>query len=113
MTVLKKEKKSSCSEKMRPKKSSLVCGNWLGKIFLSPTHPHKPNVYENIYFLFQKKKHIHTNKKISTSKLLVLIFVFSLQTIKDRALCFSTKKSAVRVVFKCKLYLIFFLQLPG
>ena len=29
--------------------------------FLSPTRPHKSNVYENIYFLFQKNT--HTNKK--------------------------------------------------
>ena len=48
------------------KKSSFVSGNWPGEIFLSLTRPHKPNVYEDIYFLFQKKT--HTNKKISTSK---------------------------------------------
>ena len=36
------------------------------KMFLSPTLPHKSNVYENIYFLF--KKNTHTNKKFSTSK---------------------------------------------
>ena len=84
-------------------------------IFLSPTRPHKSNVYENIYFLFQKK----TNK-FPPVNLCVQIYVFFLQKIKDRALCFWTKKSAVRVLFKCKLYLKnsieliknFFLQLP-
>ena len=30
------------------------------KNFLSPTFPHKSNVYENIYFLFQKT---HTKQK--------------------------------------------------
>ena len=38
----------------------------LENFFLSSTCPHKPNVYENIYFWFQKNT--HTNKKISTSK---------------------------------------------
>ena len=37
------------------KQSSLVSGNRPGNFFLSPTHPHKSNVYENIYFFFQKK----------------------------------------------------------
>ena len=36
------------------------------KNFLSPTCPHKSNVYENIHFLFQKKT--HTNKKSSTGR---------------------------------------------
>ena len=31
------------------------------KIFLSPTHPHKSNVYGNIYF-FVSKKHTHKQK---------------------------------------------------
>ena len=52
-----------------------------------------------IYFLFQKNT--HTNKKISNSKFIriVQIYIFSLQKIKDRAFCFSTKKSAARVDF--------------
>ena len=67
------------------------------KIFLSPTRPHKSNVYENIYFLFQENTHI---KKISTSKFICTnLSFFSLQTIKDRGLCFSKKKSTVKVVF--------------
>ena len=53
------------------KKSSLVSGNRPGEDFLSPTHPHKSNVYENIYFLFQKK---HTNKKFPPANLFVRIF---------------------------------------
>ena len=73
------------------------------KFLLSPTRPHESNVYENIYFLFQKKTHTQT-KKLPLANLFVRIYVFSLQTITGRALCFSTKKSAVRVVFKCKLY---------
>ena len=37
-------------------------------------------------------------KAVFTDKLFGRIEVFSLQTIKGRALCFSTKKSTVRVV---------------
>ena len=67
------------------------------KIFFSPTRPHKSKVYEKICFRF-KKTHIQT-KKFPLANLFVRIYVFSLQKIKDRALCFSTKKSTVRVVF--------------
>ena len=55
--------------------------------FLSPTCPHKPNVYENIYFLFQKNT--HRNKKFSTSKFIR----------KNLRFFPSNKKSVVRVVF--------------
>ena len=76
-------------------------------------------MYENIYFLFQKNTQ---TKKFPLANLFVQIYVFSLQKVKDRPLCFSAKKSAVRVVFKCKLYLknsmklikkFFFLRPPG
>ena len=67
------------------------------KFFLSPTRPLKSNVYDIMYFLFQKK-HAQT-KKFPLAKLFVRVSVFSLQTITDRALCFSTKKTVVRVVF--------------
>ena len=44
------------------------------KNFLSPTCPHKSNVYENIHFLFQKR---HTQiKKVLLADLLVQIYVF-------------------------------------
>ena len=66
-------------------------------IVLSPTRPHKSNVNENIYF-FVSERHTQT-KKFPLANLFVRIYVFSLETIKCRALCFSTKKSAVRVVF--------------
>ena len=69
------------------------------KIVLSPTRPRKSDVYENIYFLFQKN--IHTNKKNSTSEFVRTNLRIFLQTKKDRALCFSTKN----IFFKCKLYL--------
>ena len=59
-------------------------------------------MYENIYFLFKENSHTNT---LTLANLYVRIYVFSLHTVKDRALCFSTKKNAVRVVFKCKLYL--------
>ena len=52
------------------------------------------NVNEDIPFLFQKT-HTRT-KRFQLAHLLVRIYGFSLQKIKDRALCFSTKK---RVVF--------------
>ena len=47
--------------------------SWV-KIFLSPTRPHKSNVSENIYFLFQRNR--HTNKKISTCKFICTILRF-------------------------------------
>ena len=75
------------------------------KIFLSPTRPHKSNVYENIYLLFLKKMQTQA-KKFPLENLFVRIYVFFLWiNKKGRALCFSTKKNAVSVVFKCKLYL--------
>ena len=75
------------------------------KNFLSPTHPHKSNVYENIYLLFLKKMQTQA-KKFPLENLFVRIYVFFLwNNKKGRALCFSTKKNAVSVVFKCKLYL--------
>ena len=52
-----------------------------------------------IYIFCFKKTHRQT-KKFPVANLFVRIYVFSLQTIKDRALCFSTKKSTVRVVFR-------------
>ena len=52
-----------------------------------------------IYIFCFRKTHRQT-KKFPVANLFVRIYVFSLQTIKDRALCFSTKKSAVRVVFR-------------
>ena len=72
---------------IRPKKIGLV------KNFLSPTHPHKSNVYENIYFLFQKT--CTQTKKFVLANLFVRIYVFSLHAIRDRALCFPTKKRKV------------------
>ena len=55
------------------------------KILLSPTRPHKSNVYENTYFLFQN--------------FFVFIFFPVKKLIKNWTLCFSTKKKAIRVVF--------------
>ena len=55
-------------------------------------------------YIFVSKKHTQT-KKFPLANLFVGIYVFSLETIKDWALCCSTKKCAVRIVFKCKLYL--------
>ena len=67
------------------------------KVFLSPIRPHKSNVYENIYFLF---KITHTQiKKILLANYSEEFTFFSREKIKDRVLCFSAKKSAVRVVF--------------
>ena len=75
---------------------------FLVKKFLSPARPHKSNVYENIFFISIKPTQ---TKKFPLANLLERIYVFSLQKIKDGALCFSTKKSTVRVVFKYKRYL--------
>ena len=84
----------------RPKKVILFPKIDRVKNFLSTTRPHKSNVYENIFFV--SKTHTHKQTKFPLANLFVRIYVFSLQKIRDRGLCFSTKKSAVRVVFKCK-----------
>ena len=47
---------------VRPKKLVLFPKIGQAEFFLSRHHPHKSNVYENMY--------THTNKKISTSKLI-------------------------------------------
>ena len=52
---------------MRPKKSSFVSGDQPIENSLSPTCPHKSNVYENIYLL--KKTHTHTNSKFIRTNL--------------------------------------------
>ena len=46
------------------------------KFFLLPPRPHKSNVYENIYFLFQKNT--HTNKKKFHYQIYLYEFTFSL-----------------------------------
>ena len=56
------------------KKSFLFSGNRPRENFLSPTRPHKSNVFENIYFLFQKT-HTQTNK-ILLANSFVQIYVF-------------------------------------
>ena len=67
---------------IKPKKVVLFPEIDRMKIFLSPTRPHKSNVYENIYFVFQK--HTHTNKKIPIRKFIrTNLRFFSLQTKKD------------------------------
>ena len=58
-----------------------------------------------IIYIFCFKKTQTQTKKFPLANLFEQIYVFSLQKIKDRALCFSTKKSAVRAVFKHKLSL--------
>ena len=50
-------------------------------------------------YIFFVSKNTHLNKKFSVANLLARTYVFSLQTIKERALCFSAKKSAVRIAF--------------
>ena len=81
----------------KAKKSSLVSGNRPVKTFLSPTGPHKANVYESICFLLQKNK--YTNKEIPLANLFLRIYFFSLEKINDRAIRFSTKKSPDRGAF--------------
>ena len=55
-----------------------------------------------IYISFVAKKY---KQKISTSKFINTNLCFFPLDNKGRVLCFLTKKSAVRVVFKCKLHL--------
>ena len=47
---------------VRPKKLVLFPEIGQAEFFLSRHHPHKSNVYENMYFLFQKTTHIQTKK---------------------------------------------------
>ena len=62
------------------------------KIFLSPTYPLKSNVYENIYFLFQKT-HTHTHK------------TFTSKSIRTNASFFPSKKKRIGLfVFQQKKY---------
>ena len=68
------------------------------KTFLSPTRPPKSNVYENIYFLFQK--YIHTNKTFSTGKFILMNLRFF-----SRSLFFQPRKKLLEQFFKRKLYL--------
>ena len=88
------------------------------KIFLSPTYPLKSNVYENIYFLFQKT-HTHMHKTFTSKSIHTNASFFPSKKIKDRAFCFSTKKVLVQQFFKCKIYfknsnkLIFFFFFCG
>ena len=51
-----------------------------------------------IYIFCFEKTHTQI-KKFPLANLFVRIYVFFPQKVKDRALCFSTKKNAVRVVF--------------
>ena len=62
------------TESLTPKKVILFPKIVWVKIFLSPTCPHKSNVYENICFLFQKT-HTQT-KKVPLANLFVRIYVF-------------------------------------
>ena len=55
-----------------------------------------------IYIFCFIKTHPQT-KKFPQANLFVQISAFFPSAIKDRALCFAVKKSAVRVVFKRKL----------
>ena len=67
--------------------------------FLSTTRPHKSNVYENIYFLFQKNTHTQT-KKFQLANLFEQIYFFSFSFF---SFCFSTKKNTVRLIFYLKI----------
>ena len=80
----------------RPKKVVLFLEIGRVKKCLSPTLLRKSNVYENIIFSFKKTL---TNKKSSTSRFIRMNLRFFPSNNKNRALCFSTKKSAVRVIF--------------
>ena len=53
-----------------PKKISLVSGNRPGEIFFIIHPPAQSNVYQNIYFYFQKKKNTkkQEDKKIKGTK---------------------------------------------
>ena len=79
-------------------KSSLVSGNQSGEMFFIT---YLPALVEFVwgYIYFFSKKHTQKQKIIPLANLFAQICVFSLQTIKDRALCFSTNKSALRVAF--------------
>ena len=72
-TKLRKETRKK-NRAIRPKKRSLISEIGRVKLFLSPTRPHNSTDYENIYFLFQKKR-THTTK-FPLADLFVQIYVF-------------------------------------
>ena len=85
-------------KRVRPKKSGLVSGNRLDEnCFISYPPASVECVWEYISFVSEK----HTHKlKYFHWRIYSYEFTFlPLQTKKDRVLCFSIKKSAVRVVF--------------
>ena len=77
---------------VRPKKVVLFLEIGWVKMFLSPTRPHKSNVYENIYiyiFLFQK----NTNKqKKSLANLFLRMYVFPPNNKRKGSLFFNKEK---------------------
>ena len=99
----------------RPKKSSLVSGNRPGENFSYHLPARISRMCMRIY-IFCLKKNTYTNKK-SHQQIYLCECTF---LIKDRGLSFSTRKSALRVLFKCKLCLEnsiklikkFFMRLP-
>ena len=81
--------------RIRPKKVVLFSRNWLGWNFLPARIS---QMWMRIYIFCFKKTYSQT-KKISTSKFIRTNLSFFPSENKRMALCFSTMKSAVRVVF--------------
>ena len=71
-------------------KKKIGLGNLPGEKFLSPTRPHKSNMYVNIYFLFQK--YTHTNKKFPLANLFVGIYIFSPSNKKRKSSLFFNEE---------------------
>ena len=82
---------------LRPKKVVLLPEICLVKIFYHLTARISQCMWEYIFFV--SRKHTHKQKNFHWQIYSYEFTFFPLQKIKDRALCFSTKKIAVRVVF--------------
>ena len=75
---------------VRPKKVVLFPEIGRAKIFLSPTRPHKSNVYENIYiYFFISKKH---KQKKFTSKFVLTNVRFFPPNKRKGSLFFNKEK---------------------
>ena len=72
------------------KKSSLVSGYQPDENFLSSTHPHKSNVYENIFCF--KKTNTQTKKFPLANLFLQFYILFPSNNKKLRSLFFKKKK---------------------
>ena len=91
--------RKSKESKNKKKKKKIVLFPEVGRVEIFFTYPHTLVECVLEYIFFVSKKHTKKQKKVPIVNLFVQIYVFSLQRIQNRDVCFSAKKSSVRVVF--------------